>query len=399
MAENVLILGAGFSCSAGIPLMNSFVEELIELERKRRYPLDDRPFSDADIKLYGNAIKLLNEIDSYHGRANFDDRNIEDLLSILSFKALAGGKGSRSALETLAQAIARTVDLKCAVKGRQLLLRPNSAVSKESTLYRRFWVALFEVFRRTGKLPAIVTFNYDLVLERSLLEVLVGTTYSPYEEGRRVPFDSCRVNYFHQNMRAPVLRSKQANFNSGNARSFERVSGYALDATNDDSAALEINLLKLHGSLNFPRSRREELIDLESVTAEPQILPPIFSKDTAALGSSMWAQALKELSDARNIVVVGYSLPRTDIYMQYFFRAGLGPNAGLSKITVFDPCLYGGREGGDALRGRYRECFSPQLQRRINFSPSAARHGGGDDGTTKHFVDLLEKAPQELLCI
>ncbi len=165
---------------------------------------------------------------------------------------------------------------------------------------------------------------------------------------------------------------------------------------------LEIEILKLHGSLNFPTPSRsptnapaQQLSNLDHPTnpvADPYILPPIFNKLSMTDAASMWRTALSRLRTAKKIFIVGYSLPRTDVYMQYFFKTALGPNRDLRKVVVFNPVLF--REDADAedMKRRYGECFAPQFQKLIEFQPrwhwmSSPIAGG----TFQHFSDAIEK--------
>jgi hypothetical protein len=78
--------------------------------------------------------------------------------------------------------------------------------------------------------------------------------------------------------------------------------------------------------------------------------------------------------------------------MQYFLKAGLGPNVDLSKIFVFDPVLYSENiDAANAMKDRYASCFSTQLRRRICFEPgmNTKRKGPRPSGlgTTRDFVN------------
>ena len=107
MSDTVLILGAGFSRAAGIPLLGDFVDRMWELSIRGRAA---KPLEDGDKQLFAEAMRIREELDGYHGRAAFSDRNIEDLLSILSFNVIGGGKKDRDKLETMSAAIARTIE-------------------------------------------------------------------------------------------------------------------------------------------------------------------------------------------------------------------------------------------------------------------------------------------------
>ncbi len=112
--NNVLILGAGSSFDAGIPLLSGFVDKMWEFALRRT--ANGNPLTSADIETFDRAVNVRNDLSAYHGRASFDDRNIEDLLSILSFNALAGDRTDRAKLEAFNQAITRTIELSCAVQ-------------------------------------------------------------------------------------------------------------------------------------------------------------------------------------------------------------------------------------------------------------------------------------------
>ena len=117
----------------------------------------------------------------------------------------------------------------------------------------------------------------------------------------------------------------------------------------------------------------------------------------------VWSDALLALRKARRLFVVGYSLPRTDIYMQSFLKAALGPNDQLDRIVVFDPVLGNDDEASRKMRKRYATCFASHLQSRIVFEPPEVggfRRGSIDHGlygSTRHFVRLLANQPDQLL--
>jgi len=84
-------------------------------------------------------------------------------------------------LKVMSQAIARTIELCCSVKHPGLKQREKAVVHVGPELYRNFWHCLFGLKARGLSCPAIVTFNYDLVLERALLQTLVGTEYDNHK--------------------------------------------------------------------------------------------------------------------------------------------------------------------------------------------------------------------------
>lgn len=412
MSDTVFILGAGFSYDAGIPLLGGFIQKMWEFSVRKK--ANGEPLDEGDIVIFESALETINELDSYHGRANFDDRNIEDVLSILSFNSLSGKKKDTVKLSRMNQAIARTIELSCLVKHGGVvephLTRPHAHSGPQ--IYKQFWAALFRAMKLGHEMPTLVSFNYDLVLERALLQTLIGTQYHSNE---KLPFENLQVDYHYNKDSAVDYQVEFQQYRTMKRHDLEIEFGTNLRqmALGGKLTGTRIDFLKLHGSLNFPRVQKGfgdgNRFNLTDSVEDPFILPPIFNKSTGGNASAMWRKAHQELRNAKNVVIVGYSLPRTDIYMQYFVKSALGPNLNLNKIIVFDPILYQDNESEKAMRGRYRECFAPQLESRIVFEPNFDLNHKSKNllqssfdqsearGTTHHFVHTLSKWPGALL--
>lgn len=402
MSDTVFILGAGFSYSAGIPLLGGFVDRMWEYAVRQRTS-NDKLTSD-DIETFKQAMLIRDELDGYHGRAMFDDRNIEDLLSILSFNALASGQRNKAKLAAMTKAIARTIDLSCSVRHPGVDASNVRVVTEGPDVYRNFWISLFGAMKLGKALPTVITFNYDLVLERSLLQTLIGTHFGL---SKPLPFQRLGVAYNNPLHLGVGYSIRYLSYHAHSRRRMDLVEGSAISEVplEDVQGDCQIELLKLHGSLNFPRRRaktwgaKTKAFNLTHQLDDPFILPPVFNKLSSDAPTSMWKTALERLSHAKNVVVVGYSLPQTDIYMQYFLKAALGPNRNLNRITVFDPVLFSDSPANSSMRARYEACFSPQLRSRIDFSPAVGARLGGDvlKGSTEHFVSTLGLSPESLL--
>jgi hypothetical protein len=64
----------------------------------------------------------------------------------------------------------------------------------------------------------------------------------------------------------------------------------------------------------------------------------------------VWRRIAKELSDAENIVVIGYSLPEVDEFFRYLFRLGTVGDSLLRRFIVFDP--------DEAVRAHFTELLA-----------------------------------------
>jgi hypothetical protein len=121
---------------------------------------------EAALATLTEANKIRKELGSYQSRAYFDDRNLEDLLSILSFELFSGRSEWIQKYEIIVEAISLVIELSCNLKFEEIT--PKSPYFRNlNNSYQALWQALFSEKLRSN-LPAILTFNYDLVLERSL---------------------------------------------------------------------------------------------------------------------------------------------------------------------------------------------------------------------------------------
>ncbi len=386
-SDTVLILGAGASFDAGIPLLSNFVQTMWEIAIRSKFK--EITLTPNDKEIFQNAIKVRNELDSYHGRANFNDRNIEDILSILSFNLFEGKKIDKDRMDWIIKAIVKTIELSCEVKHTGDF---DKIENSGNSVYEKFWLSLFKNYTTTQKFPTIITFNYDLVLERSLFQVLNNTYYNSYEN--RLPFSDLSINYHYKLLQDKSYNVKYTSFTS---QDFRALPGTFLQHAVKKENCLDINILKLHGSVNFPDKKNDNSkINIAIPAENPLIMPPIFNKMQNSQVNEIWKVALEKLRKAINICIVGYSMPETDIYMKYFLKSALGPNIDLNQIFVFNPVFNENNECSLQMKRRYEDCFSPQLHERIIYNP--ARYNEKiPAGTFRHFTNLLETKPNDLL--
>ncbi|MDN3639187.1 hypothetical protein QWY82_10230 [Simiduia curdlanivorans] len=394
MTENVIILGAGFSYDAGIPLLGGFIERMWECATRKT--IEGKPIRPEILKTLNEALEIRRELDNYHGRVVFDDRNIEDILSMLAFNILGGGKADSNKFKIFTKAISETIELACNVKhtgyrsdGRY------TAIKEGDKVYREFWQGIFKWYKKTGSIPTIISFNYDLVLERSLMQILISDeNFNPYENP--LPFNGVTLDYCYKHFPSKSYLVEYANYNSPR-QSQSTGTIISQPAGLDIEKFCKINILKLHGSLNFPTDSKKTA-SLVTPIDQPYILPPVSNKHSNGAGSQSWKSALNCLREAKNVTFVGYSLPKTDMYMQFFLKAALGPNQDLNKINIFDPVLSKDNQVSLDMKNRFQSCFSEQIRPRLNFNPGQSEYGSkNEQGTTKKFVDILNHTPELIL--
>lgn len=392
MSDNVFLFGAGASFDAGIPLLGSFMEKMFEMALTKRSP--QGALSEADLKVFSEAIEIRNRMDTYHARVSIDQFNLEEILSILYFEAQAGSKNGKKDLDTFENAVARTIELTCNVKHNGKL---NEIQSVGASVYRAFWRILFALYgQRMISMPDILTFNYDLVFERALFQSSIGHGGSMIWRNSKT--SGFVVDYMGGNLKKFGYKFKYARWGDYSTEKHDGncLEEFDIDQENIPENFTYIKYLKLHGSLNFPSKKSTEEASLVQSLENPKIIPPVFNKADSTFASTIWKEALNSLKNCKNLIICGYSLPTTDTYMQYFLKAGLGANKDLTRIFVFDPLLSEEGQAGEDLKNRYAKCFSEKWQKRIIYTPHHSEKMG-KAGTFSHFISLLKASPDSLL--
>lgn len=306
--HNVYILGAGFSAGAGLPLIKNFTDKM----RDCHHWLLAQPARTRELKAIESVMdfRLRAQSATYH--VDLDLENIEHLFSLAS--AVEGNEFS----ENMALAIAATLDyarstarkLECELRveggfqiastwrpestGKLTAAGPGGVVELQayrSSAYDGYIGVMSGAFSRPSpdRRNTVITFNYDTLVEDSAAALGVPVSYGPLL-GR--PFS--------------------------------------------DEALL---ILKLHGSVNWTKSR-DGAVFVQADSYEtlrrgdnvPILAPPTWQKGSASQLSVVWNAAVKALSEATRIIVLGYSLPETDQHFKYLLAAGLQSNISLRTV-------------------------------------------------------------------
>ncbi len=343
MSKVVFILGAGASCEAGAPTMQTFLDTAEDLYRHES--ITD-PIVMADFEL---MLKGLYELRIVHSHVQFDRQNFESVFAAFEMAKLIGKLGSIGLKEinrlptAMKNVISTTLEKSISFsRGSQGLLTPKP--------YNVFAKLIEEITKNSGSLPnqvSLITFNYDICLDWML---------------------------------------------SSHGLQHE----YCLEKEYNDK---QIKLLKLHGSLNwtycsecekvipwnmndFFNSQKNSLmierdtvfLDVSSrlhsfshcntvVASEPIIVPPTWNKAQYQNQlSKVWSTAASELSDADYIVVIGYSLPKADHFFRDLFGLGTTGETRIRKFIVVDP--------DKVVEGRFMSLLGPDVRNRFSFLPT-----------------------------
>jgi SIR2-like protein len=129
-------------------------------------------------------------------------------------------------------------------------------------------------------------------------------------------------------------------------------------------AKTPIKLLKLHGSLNWNRSKgqEEKFLTLRknpydhNDRAPHEIVPPVWNKtisDDPVL-QKLWTEARRALTTGPVLIAIGYSVPTTDLLSQALIRVAVAERSTNQKLThliVVNPDIHARRRFISLARG------------------------------------------------
>lgn len=335
--HNVYILGAGFSRSAGLPLMTDFLHRM----RDARPWLAQRGRT-AEADHITEVLRFRLGAAAAAHRVPVDLENIEHLFSLGIATPDAGLDAA------LPSAICATLDyarqekqpisVSATYKGPDTGhlpdewtvtklggTRPTTTVSMPAYDWMLgIMCGYFGIQGRPGR-ASIISFNYDLVVEESLSRIRLPMSYG-------LPDSSTTYD---------------PSWASAGSSDIEPIALY-----------------KLHGSMNWGRkgTQRGELgvfgayDDLRTANATPVILPPTWRKVFDDQLAHVWKGAVSAIESATRIVMMGFSIPATDLHFRYLLAAGLMKNVSLRSVVVVDP-----RAKDDDMLGRLGTILRPDV--------------------------------------
>ncbi len=326
--KNVYILGAGASVQAGAPVLRNFLDraQALYLDPKSALTDDDR----------GRLRQVFNwqkKMDLGRAHVEMDLDNLEDLFGLVDLQCQIGNSEASQVREALTFLIEKT--LRLLVQREHRHLRAAGYLQFAKLVTRREQDPRTKVWwtpqKRQGARDAIITLNYDTVVEEALSLVDADVDYNID--------DGIRENA------TPVL--------------------------------------KLHGSINWRMCTErgcgriipisQEVPNVPCPAGGPHhktttlIVPPTWNKGSAngAIGR-VWARAHHELVEAHRWIIIGYSAPPSDRFFQYLLGSARAENEHLEIVSVFN---YARNEQEQAaIRGHYESLFTKSfVARRLHF--------------------------------
>lgn len=265
-------------------------------------------------------------------------------------------------------------------------IKKLNIIAFKLTLYFAEYLSEFESFIHSseefqvlGKIiyeekPAVLTFNYDTLLESAIESASGVNTNMPASFRENPPGEGEvadeELPYSHFNWNRPLsygVKFNEVELHRAGLKT--KVSGKRF-YNNESNKLYRPPLLKLHGSINWfvntgipnpqiysnrpvDESKRGQtvlgkglwrlsqirgLMDIFQYILEPLIITPIIQKDLTrhAIIYDVWNQALSELSECKRLVVGGYSFPPTDFHTRKLFLEAFSNNIP-DEVIVINP--------------------------------------------------------------
>ena len=171
---------------------------------------------------------------------------------------------------------------------------------------------------------AIISFNYDLIVDQTLLELnWLNWSKVDYCGSKVARVLNANGNLYYRQIHAARLK-------------------------------FAVPLVKLHGSINWERMSRKDgyrlsgvrlpesgrnTFELDSIPGNPFLIPPVASKIEIKEGvlRKHWNLAVDYLHHASSWVIWGYSFPQTDTISQVLFKTALTQNRKPKPVIVVNP--------------------------------------------------------------
>jgi hypothetical protein len=337
MARTVYVFGAGASAHLGVPVMGRFIDVADDLRRSTEVSHD----------AFELFFKLIQDrLPQLHAKSVVDLTNIESVFSLVEMGSLVGRLPGTpenevgSARLATRRVLAETVEETCLFAVSQGQWQPSSpylSIANQVELSNK---------SAPSSSIALITFNYDLGLDFALHWSNLVIDYG--------------LDSQVQPGKVPLLKLH----GSLNWTACD-VCGLIRPLAFEQIFRLEGNRRLRAGTTRFPLRASRCLSNLGShcskspIDREPALVPPSWNKTQYQQQfKQIWRHAAKELSEADDIRVIGYSLPQSDAFFRDLLALGLAGTSRLKSFTVIDPLADVAERfqtllGPDA-RGRFR---------------------------------------------
>lgn len=307
----VFIFGAGASVASGAPVMDKFLDKTQRLYRSNQYLRSN----EDDLKDLEKVLGFIYKVQGNDTKSYIDLDNIENLFGLIEtgliLENIEGKDGPK--LQSIKKSLIALI-----VKTIEFSMKYSFEVMDLGIKYKgdKSYNDFFDTLRKHLKnlKYSFITFNYDLALdigiEATLGKPILYINNSLNQQGIPLLKLHGSINWFEEN----------GSLNARPLLTREYKESHPLDkfGPNDCYIAAGTKLLQ-EGK-------------------QPFLVPPSWNKTGYSQSiSSVWEQTVKEIGEAEAIVVIGYSLPQTDMFFKYLYSLGSKTEHRLKRFVVYNP--------------------------------------------------------------
>jgi NAD-dependent SIR2 family protein deacetylase len=329
--KTVFILGAGASARAGVPMMAEFLDRAEKIFRTKDSPAARDVFS------------AIAELQGVYAKSFLDLENLESVFGAIEMAQLLGKLAGRSRpsieelrknfLSLIVQTIEETTYFPGTLDGEIAVAEPYGGFVGSIAALRAGDPATAMQF-------ALLTFNYDLALDQAL------TLY-------QIPFDYALAEQKYRGD-LPFLKL-HGSINWGQCQTCNAIVPYELQ----DLEMRSHRPFRPRYALGSNIDRREHC---GRVLTGPVLVPPTWNKNDYHGGiTPVWERAARELGEADNIIIIGYSLPESDSFFRYLYALGSISATRLKRLWVVNP------DESPNFKARFEEMVGRGVRTRLEF--------------------------------
>jgi hypothetical protein len=317
MADVVFIVGAGASVHAGAPVMSNFIDVARDLLAGGQ--VNDRK------KEFETAFKVISHLQRVHSKARLDHNNVEAVFAAVDLARTLGKlPGFESgeidnARKSLVWMIVRTLE-------ESIKIETVGGHFTGTNEYKQMARLIAELEGREPKLScAVLTFNYDVAMDLTFCVEGLRFTYglTPGQGGLPLLKLHGSLNWMRTRDGDRII----VPFDMQTYQKEVRLQWFGGDRKRQD--------VTTHVTKNCVELLKRQEIAVED---EPLLIPPTWSKGEYYRDiANVWGRAARELEEAKYIFVLGYSLPETDQFFRSLFALGTEGPTILNRIAIFDP--------------------------------------------------------------
>jgi NAD-dependent SIR2 family protein deacetylase len=346
MSDTVFILGAGASQDAGAPLMRNFLDVAFDLKKRGQ---NEEVSNDSEL-----VFKGVDALQNVHSKAQLDICNLESVFAAFEMARLLKRLSSltEEEIEHLPSAMRRVIchTLESTIEFPVVRSSERNPHISSPVPYRDLAVILKGYLDKRNSV-SFLTFNYDVCLDHALR--VAGYQPQYWLDSFKPPISSHNVNVFKLHGSLNWVRC---------AKCKKIVPWDVMDYMRSRHWDLFSDLHSIH--LNMGKNLHEfQHCGGPAGATEPVVVPPTWNKTQYHQQlESVWLNAASELSNAENIFVCGYSLPETDKFFHYLYALGSIGQARLRRFWVFNP--------DTGVEAHFKRILGPAALDRFRFVPS-----------------------------